>query len=82
MDMNVERLLENTTWVQSLAASLASDPHEADDLVQETWVAALRRPPREHGSHRSWLRRVLYNFAYLNFRSRSRRLERERLAAS
>jgi RNA polymerase sigma factor (sigma-70 family) len=80
--MNIERLLENSTWVQSLAASLVSDPHEADDLVQDTWVAALRRPPRQRGSHRSWLRRVLRNFAYISFRSRSRRLERERLVAS
>jgi RNA polymerase sigma-70 factor (ECF subfamily) len=80
--MDVERLLEDSAWVQSLAARLVSDPNEADDLIQETWVAALRRPPREQSGHRSWLRRVLRNFAYLSFRSRLRRLERERLAAS
>jgi RNA polymerase sigma factor (sigma-70 family) len=80
--MDVERLLENSAWVRSLAATLVSDPHDADDLVQETWVAALRRPPRERSAHRSWLRRVLRNFAYISFRNRSRRLERERMVAS
>jgi RNA polymerase sigma-70 factor (ECF subfamily) len=81
-ERDLERLLESSAWVQSLAASLASDPSEADDLVQETWLAALRSPPRKEGAHRSWLRRVVGNFTRLGFRNRARRLERERLAAS
>jgi RNA polymerase sigma-70 factor (ECF subfamily) len=80
--MNAEDLLENARWLEALAQSLARDPHEAEDLVQETWVAALENPPRGGRRGRAWLRKVLRNFAYLNRRGRRRRLRRERVAAA
>jgi hypothetical protein len=36
-----ETLLEHATWLRRLAASLVGDPASADDLVQDTWVAAI-----------------------------------------
>jgi RNA polymerase sigma-70 factor (ECF subfamily) len=52
-------LLEQASWAHRLARSLVRDGDEADDLVQETWIAALRRPPNAEGSLRPWLGTVL-----------------------
>jgi len=41
MPKDVEALLAHAGWIRSLARQLASDPNRADDLVQQTWVAAL-----------------------------------------
>ena len=40
-----EDLLRHSAWVQALARTLVRDADLAEDLVQETWLAALRRPP-------------------------------------
>jgi RNA polymerase sigma factor (sigma-70 family) len=71
-------LLSHASWLQALARSLVSDPATADDLVQDTWVAALQRPPREGGNLRGWLSRVLKNVAFQRSRSEGRRARRER----
>jgi len=67
-----EELLAHAAWLRRLAASLAA-PADADDLVQQTWLAALRRPPRAEGSVRPWLATVLRNFARMGARSRPAR---------
>ncbi len=76
-----EALLAHHQWVRSLARSLVRDPNAADDLVQETWLAALRSPPRNASSIRAWLGRVLRNTARQNARGESRRRARERAVA-
>ena len=55
---NLERLLVHSEWLATLARRLVADRATADDLVQDTWVAALRNPPRETGSLRAWLSTV------------------------
>ena len=75
-----ERLLAQTAWVRRLARSLARDEASADDLVQETFVAALRRPPAgsEHESRlRAWFGFVVRNMAIRRTRAELRREERE-----
>src|SRR4029079_16534793 len=42
---DIERLLAHADWLRALATYLVRSPAEADDLVQETFVAALRSPP-------------------------------------
>ena len=79
---HAEHLLEHSEWLGSLARHLVRDPQEAEDLVQETWVAALRNGPRDESRYRSWLGRVLRNFAFINFRQRQRRQAREQLVAT
>ena len=79
--MEIDRLLDHSDWVRNLAFNLVNDPDEAEDLVQDTWAAALESPPRDVASSRSWLARVLRNFAYSSFRRRQRRRSRERVAA-
>jgi RNA polymerase sigma-70 factor (ECF subfamily) len=79
-----ERLLAQTAWVRRLARSLARDEASADDLVQETFVAALRRPPagaEDEPRLRAWFGFVLRNMAFRRTRSEARREERERRSA-
>jgi DNA-directed RNA polymerase specialized sigma24 family protein len=74
-----EELLAHADWLRRLARSLVGEG-QADDLVQDTWVAALRRPPHAVGSPRPWLARVLANAARNRRRGELRRSAREELA--
>lgn len=47
------------------------------DVLQETWLAALRGPRPQQGSTGAWLARVARNFAYEHLRSEARRRDRE-----
>jgi len=76
----LEDLLEHGDFVRSLARSLVVDVHSADDLVQETWIVALRNPPRHSGALRGWLSTVVRNLARRSRRSRSRRRNHEQLS--
>jgi RNA polymerase sigma-70 factor (ECF subfamily) len=59
-------------WMQELAGHLARDREEARELVQDTWLMALRRPPRDRGRPRAWIGAVMRNLA----RQGGRRLQR------
>jgi len=72
----IDQLLRHDRWLRALASSLARPGCEADDLVQETWLAALRRPLRA-GDPRGWLRRVTENSSRQARRSALRRRDRE-----
>ena len=76
-----EELLAHAGWIQSLARSLMHDSSSADDVVQETWIAALTHPHRREGSTRSWLAAIVHNFARQRIRSESARARRERDSA-
>src|SRR5262245_44580852 len=78
--LRVEELLEHAGWLRRLAMVLVQDPASADDLVQDAWVAALRRPPTRDTRPRSWLARVARNLVRNARRSEARRLIREELA--
>jgi len=56
-------------WMRVLARRLVHGEEEASELVQETWLAALSRPPGDRGRPRAWLRTVMANLA----RQRGRR---------
>jgi RNA polymerase sigma-70 factor (ECF subfamily) len=55
----IEELLAHGPFLERLARSLVADEQIARDLVQDTWVAALERPPRHGRNPRAWLGRVL-----------------------
>ena len=76
-----EALLEHAGWMRGLARSLVRDEGTADDLVQEAWLAALRRPPRDRGALRPWLARTLRNAARIRYRGGAARATREAAAA-
>ncbi|HEX6882475.1 MAG TPA: sigma-70 family RNA polymerase sigma factor, partial [Planctomycetota bacterium] len=48
-------LLAEDRWMRRLARRLAADPHTADDLVQDAWVAALSSDGERARVRRSWL---------------------------
>lgn len=78
----LDALLAEAGWLRALAASLVSDPATADDLVQETWLAALRSPPSADRPLRPWLRTVLENFLRMRKRGAGAREARERVRAA
>src|SRR5262245_4010227 len=76
-----EELLAHASFLRALARGLCSDDSRADDLVQDTFVAALERPPPEHGALRGWLATVARHLATNRARSDVRRTAREAHAA-
>lgn len=78
----LDALLAEAGWLRALARSLVSDPSTADDLVQETWLAALKHPPAADRPLRPWLRTVVENFARMRRRGDGARAQRERAQAS
>jgi RNA polymerase sigma factor (sigma-70 family) len=76
-DWNVEAMLANAAWMRALARGLVGEA-DADDVVQETWIAALGS---ESATHRGWLRTVLVNFAKRARRGERHRAAREEIAA-
>ncbi len=59
----IDALLVHRTFLAGLARSLLRDEAAAEDVVQETYVRALKSPPTERGQLRSWLATVTRNLA-------------------
>ncbi|MHC4955999.1 MAG: RNA polymerase sigma factor [Planctomycetota bacterium] len=76
-----ETLLEHTGFLRGLARSLVFDEGQADDLVQEALIVALRSGPRHEGKLRAWLAGVTRNLAFKRLRGDGRRRLREIAAA-
>ena len=77
----IEELLAQADWVRGLASALLGESGDADDLVQDTWLAAIRHPPAAGRPARPWLARVMSNLARNRWRGESRRVRRESEAA-
>jgi RNA polymerase sigma factor (sigma-70 family) len=78
--MDPEALLAHRDFVRSLARQLVRDDR-ADDVAQETWLAALERRPAADRSLRPWLAAVARNLARFVARGERRRAAHERAAA-
>src|SRR5262245_18439659 len=79
--LQTEALLANAHFVRALARQLVADESTADDVVQDAWVATLRRGPRRLGAARAWFARVVQNLVLQRRRSEQSRAARERSAA-
>lgn len=80
--LDASALLSCHDAVMRLAARLTFDPNVADDIAQQAMLQMLRAPPRAGPGLRSFLAKVVANVA-TNFRlADSRRVARERAAAS
>ncbi|MEM9382936.1 MAG: RNA polymerase sigma factor, partial [Planctomycetota bacterium] len=80
LTLDPNRLAAQTEWLRRLARRLIQDVDAAEDIVQDTLVAALERPPRDaasEGGLRAWLRAVAQNLARMQRRSAGRRSARE-----
>ena len=69
---DVDELLAQAPFVRRLAAGLLRDDNDVDDVVQQTWRATLRSPPRHRGALRSWLGRVVRSVVRERRRASSR----------
>ena len=74
---DAESLLAHGDFLRALVARLVSDDSTADDIVQATWLSALKHPPRTGGSARAWLYRVAQNHVRQLRRGEGRRRARE-----
>ncbi len=70
-------LIEHQASLRRLARSLVTDEHLAEDLVQDSALVALRRPPQAAVSMRAWVARVARSLATNATRDRRVRSERE-----
>lgn len=77
---DAEGLLVHDGFVRGVVRALLRDEHEVDDVVQETWTAALRRSPGALAAPRAWLAAVALNFARRAQRAETRRRGRELFA--
>ena len=66
---DIRELLAHAEWLRRLATQLVRDG-DAADVVQQTWLAALRSPPAGDRPARPWLAEVLRNFARRSYRDR------------
>jgi RNA polymerase sigma factor (sigma-70 family) len=73
----IRELLAHADWLRRLARHVVRGEGEADDLLQDTWVAALRAPPGRDREAQPWLAEVLRNFARRAWRSGRARQRRE-----
>src|SRR5262245_6999042 len=55
--------------------------HQADDIVQETWLRTLMQPPRPRGRLKAWFRVVARRLLFESLRAQEGRLRREQQAA-
>jgi len=80
MPVSEKRLLEHAEYLRRLVRGLVLDQNRVDDVVQETYLRALSRPPRHSQNLRGWLATVARNVAFRLQRDSSRRARREERA--
>ncbi|HEY5921624.1 MAG TPA: sigma-70 family RNA polymerase sigma factor [Kofleriaceae bacterium] len=76
--MTPDVVMRELAGLHALARSLVHGDDDADDLVQDTAIAAIEHPPDEDRPVRPWLATVLLNRWRMDRRGRARRQARER----
>ena len=76
-----ELLLEHGAFLRRLARSLVVDEQRAEDVVQETYLAVLQRPPPPGVRLRAWLGGIARNLSRRTRRTEGRVKRREHRAA-
>lgn len=79
--MEPETLLAHDPFARALARSLVFGHEEADDVVQDAWVRALRRPPRPGPGLKGWFAAAFRSVLADRRRASLRRRARETAAA-
>jgi RNA polymerase sigma factor (sigma-70 family) len=80
--ISIDDMQRNERWLRRLAYDLTRDAGAADDLVQDTFVEVLRKPPDSNGAEtplpvRAYLGGVLRNLYKMQVRASVRRERRE-----
>jgi len=76
MNRNDHELAAHHSWLRRMARRLARSSTRVDDLIQDTYVTALRNAPPDV-QLRPWLRAVMRKLAWGEVRSERRRIQRE-----
>jgi RNA polymerase sigma-70 factor (ECF subfamily) len=76
-----EQLAAQARFVRALVRRFTSDPHLADDIAQETWLAVIRHQAGGGPLTRGWLSTVARNFVLQTQRAEHRRRQREAAVA-
>ena len=74
---DLDALLQHAGWLDRLSRQLTRDEHAAADAVQDTLLAATRRPPHHAANVRGFLATILRNVLRLRHRGDARRRRRE-----
>lgn len=74
---SLDALLGHEAFVRAAARAVLGGDPSVDDVVQETWLAALSGGPRDPGALRAWLGGVARRLARLSIRRRVRARARE-----
>ncbi|HEY6034001.1 MAG TPA: sigma-70 family RNA polymerase sigma factor, partial [Kofleriaceae bacterium] len=74
--MDAKQLLADAAWLRRLASALAGES-DADDVVQESWIAAWRKQPDGDRPLRPWLAKVARDVVGMRRRGERRRLARD-----
>ena len=80
-NLDPELLQSHRPFVTALARSLVRDESRADDVVQQTLLAAIEKPPEHSGNLKAWLASVTRNLALMRRRGEGRRRRREEAVA-
>jgi RNA polymerase sigma-70 factor (ECF subfamily) len=80
MNRRDHEVVAHHTWLRRLARRLARSNARADDLIQDTYLTALRKAPPD-GTLRPWLHAVMRKLAWGQLRSERRRTRREQAFA-
>ncbi|MCI0340804.1 MAG: sigma-70 family RNA polymerase sigma factor [Planctomycetales bacterium] len=78
----IESLLSQEGWLRGLARHLLYGDVDVDDVVQETWLAVFRSPPKRPEHPRGWLATVLRNLIRRRRRVAEAREHRESAVAT
>jgi len=78
---DAELLYSHAGFLRNVARSLLLDDQQADDVVQQTLLAALEKPPQHTGNLKAWLATVTRNLALMRRRGEGRRRRREESVA-
>ncbi len=78
---SAELLMEHRAFLQGLSRSLVVDEQRAEDVVQQTYLAVLQRPPPAHVRLRAWLAVIARNLALRSRRTEGRMRRRHEAGA-
>ena len=77
-ELTADGIAAQAQWLRRLTRSLVVQEDRADDVLQETLLAALQHQGRPVRSIRPWLAQVAFNLARKLWTEDSRRREKER----
>ncbi|MHC4954501.1 MAG: sigma-70 family RNA polymerase sigma factor [Planctomycetota bacterium] len=78
---DADLLLSHAGFLRNVARGLLLDDQQADDVVQQTLIAAMEKPPAHAGNLKAWLASVTRNLALMRRRGEGRRRRREESVA-